>query len=373
MNQTPQVRASEVAAQMMRAAADAGKPILRMSNDFPSMQLTRKPLYVWIDKGRVRTSDGPMKGHQICSAMVDVREDSAVKRTVVLPSLSDARRLLAALGRAKFTTADQRNSVFAGRRTLQVAIATPWFSPVLIVSRALSFRYWKPDGATDDIDSWARHFGVSSPRSGAGLDRLAERALKGTSTWGSIATRLNSTSERVLKAQSFLSPVNDAQTMSGMEAIGDLWRVLTACDATLRPYSLASRKTVAVRFDRPDRESNLEYATIPAGSIPFRERSTVWVVDPLNKKGGELSGGSLTGFGFEDGVFRIVITPAGKSGRWSCREVHGRQSFLVEAPFGGAPRFSRPEGSSWDNGVPPIEKIDRSVPAELSLAGMPVA
>src|SRR5699024_11405871 len=89
---------------MTQSAASSGKPALRMSGRFPHMLVTRPPLFVWIDRGRVMTSDGPRKGHQICSMMVDVREDSSDKRTIVFPALSDARRFAGAIKKDRKST-----------------------------------------------------------------------------------------------------------------------------------------------------------------------------------------------------------------------------------------------------------------------------
>lgn len=368
--QTAQEKASQFSARMTQSAASSGKPALRMSGRFPHMLVTRPPLFVWIDRGRVMTSDGPRKGHQICSMMVDVREDSSDKRTIVFPALSDARRFAGAIKKAKFQTADQRNNLFAGRRATQVAIGTPWFSPVMILSRALSYRYWKPDDATDDIDSWARQLGVGqSARDAQTLERLLRLAIVRGPSWGSLSNSMNSTCERVLKSVSFPSAVNDAQTYSAMEAIGDVWRTISATDAQLRDFSVSSRKTVAVHFVRPQRPLNVNTAIVPSGSVPFREGSKVLIVHPWRKEGGPLNGGELEAFGFEDGKFVARVRPKTKGDRGAIAEAYGRTTYLIEAPFGAALKFGMAGSTSWEGGVPPTTPVQREVPADLLAIG----
>lgn len=368
--QTAQEKATQLSQDMTRAAASSGKPTIRMSGRFPHMLVTRPPLFVWIDRGRVMTSDGPRKGHHICSMMVDVREDSSDKRTIVFPDLSDARRFAGAIKKAKFQTADQRNNLFAGRRATQVAIGTPWFSPVLILSRALSYRYWKPDDATGDIDSWAQQLGVGqSARDAQTLERLLKLAIIRGPSWGSLSKSMNSTCERVLKSVSFPSAVNDAQTYSAMEAIGDVWRTISATDAQLRDFSVSSRKTVAVHFVRPQRPRNVDTAIVPSGSVPFREGSKVLIVHPWRKEGGPLNGGELEAFGFEDGKFVALVRPKTKGDRGAIAEAYGRTAFLVEAPFGAALKFGMAGSTSWEGGIPPTSPVQRDVPAELLSIG----
>lgn len=368
--QTAQERASQFSASMAQDAASSGKPTPRMSGYFPHMLMTRPPLFVWIDHGRVMTSDGPRPGHRICSMMVDTRKDSDDKRTIVFPALSDARRFSGAIKKAKFQTADQRNNLFAGRRATLVAIGTPWFSPVMILSRALSYRFWKPDEDADDIDSWSRQLGAGpSARNAQTLERLLRLAVVRGPSWGSLAASMNSTSERVLKYVSFPSAVNDAQTYSAMEAIGDVWRTISAVDAQLRDYSVSSRKTVAVRFSGTNRIGNVNTAIVPSGSVPFREGSKVFVVQPWRKEGGPLNGGELEAFGFEEGQFVARIRPKTKGDRGAVREAEGRTTFLVEAPFGAALKFGMTGSTSWEGGVPPITPVRRTVPADLLAIG----
>lgn len=368
--QTAQEKATQLSQDMTRAAASSGKPTLRMSGRFPHMLMTRPPLFVWIDRGRVMTSDGPRKGHEICSMMVDVRPDSTMKRTIVFPALSDARRFAGAIKKAKYQNADQRNNLFAGRRATLVAIGTPWFPPVMILSRALAYRYWKPDDDADDIDSWSRQLGAGpSARNAATLDRLLKLAIIRGPSWGSLANSMTSTGERVLKYVSFPSAVNDAQTYSAMESLGDAWRAVSATDAQLRDYSVSTRKTVAVHFVNPGMPSNVDTAIVPSGSVPFREGSKVFVVHPWRKDGGPLNGGELEAFGFEDGKFVARVRPKTKGDRGAIAEAYGRTTYLIEAPFGAALKFGMTGSTSWEGGVPPTTPVQREVPADLLAIG----
>ena len=240
----------------------------------------------------------------------------------------------------------------------------------MILSRALSYRFWKPDEDADDIDSWSRQLGAGpSARNAQTLERLLRLAVVRGPSWGSLAASMNSTSERVLKYVSFPSAVNDAQTYSAMEAIGDVWRTISAVDAQLRDYSVSSRKTVAVRFSGTNRIGNVNTAIVPSGSVPFREGSKVFVVQPWRKEGGPLNGGELEAFGFEEGQFVARIRPKTKGDRGAVREAEGRTTFLVEAPFGAALKFGMTGSTSWEGGVPPITPVRRMVPADLLAIG----
>ena len=102
--------------------------------------------------------------------------------------------------------------------------------------------------------------------------------------------------------------------------------------------------------------------------MPFGCSSSVWVVD-ADRPGSDLHGGKVHAFGYDQGQFILEIDPDAK-GAWSFRAAYGREVYLVEAPFGGSPRFTRKEPSAWESGVPPTEPVKRMVPPELALAGM---
>lgn len=370
MNTTGTMKAAEYAAQRRKEAARAGTPLRRMSETLPSLHV-REKLFVWVDKGRVRTSDGPMKGHEIAAVLLNTDSEDTSRREIVLPTHRDLRLLIRAFAKARFTTIDQRNAVLSARRVLDVALATPWFSSLTIITKALAARYWAPFEDTDDLAAWGRALGVTDPHSATGMGDLYRLAIRGSSMHGSLCTRITAASDRITRARTFPGAINDAQAFVAMETLGDQWKTLCAVDETLRPYNLASRRTVAAIPQRPTRESVIERLAIPGGSIPFRDSSTVWVVDPQSPDS-DLRGGKVFGFGYDHGQFILEVDPEPK-GVWSFRSAYGREVFLVEAPFGASPRFSRKEPSPWDGGVPPVEPVDRIVPAELSLAGMATA
>lgn len=366
---TSQVRASDYARAKRKEAQAQGAALRRMSTSLPYMAATRSPLFVWVDKGRVRTSDGKMRGADIASVVLDTDKDSPNKRTLVIPTVREARTVSKAMNRAKAASVDHLRLVRTARRLIDASLTVPWVSTVVILSRALGEKYWVSEQMnTDDLDAWGRMLGVSAPRSTAGMTTLLDKAIGGSVHRGGLTTRLNSQSEALMRALSYPSPVNDAQAFTVMESIGDLWKTLCAADPQLRPYSLARRRTVAAIPQAPVKPGKTQTAHIPAGSVPFREGSTVLVVDPQDSPDANLHGGKLTSFGYENGVFKIEVLPTAK-GHWSFRQAYGREVFLIEEPFGGSPRFSRNSGSVWDQGVPPIEPVERSVPADLSLAG----
>lgn len=370
MNTTGTMKAAEYAAQRRQDAARTGRPIQRMSETLPSLHV-REKLFVWVDKGRVRTSDGPMKGHEIAAVLLNTDNESESRREIVMPTHRDLRLLVRAFSKARFTTIDQRNAVLAARRVLDVALVTPWFSSLTIITRALTARYWAPFEDTDDLPAWARTLGIPDPRSTTGMGDLYRLSIRGSSTHGSLCTRITAASDRITRARTFPGALNDAQAFVAMEALGDQWKTLCAVDETLRPYSFASRRTIAAIPERPSHETTTERLVISGGSIPFRNSSTVWVVDPSSPDS-DLRGGKVAGFGYDHGQFVLEVTPDAK-GTWSFRSAYGRQIFLVEAPFGASPRFSRKEPSPWDGGVPPVDPVQRIVPAELALAGMATA
>lgn len=181
MNTTGTMKAAEYAAQRRQDAARTGRPIQRMSETLPSLHV-REKLFVWVDKGRVRTSDGPMKGHEIAAVLLNTDNESESRREIVMPTHRDLRLLIRAFSRARFTTIDQRNVVLAARRVLDVALVTPWFSSLTIITRALTARYWAPFEDTDDLTAWARCLGVADPHSSSGLGDLYRLSIRGSST-----------------------------------------------------------------------------------------------------------------------------------------------------------------------------------------------
>lgn len=367
MNTTGAMKASAYAAERREQATRIGRALPRMSESLPNLHV-REKLFVWVDKGRVRTSDGPMKGHEIASVLLNTDDDTDSRREIVMPTHRDLRLLIRAFAKARFNTVDQRNAVLAARRVLDIALATPWYSSLTIITKGLAARYWAPFENTDDLHAWARVLRVTNPRSTTGLDDLYRLAIRGTSTHGSLRARITSASDRITRARTFPGAINDAQAYVAMEGLGDQWKTLCAVDATLRPYSVAARRTVAVIPQRPSQEQMIERMLVPSGSIPFRDSSTVWVVDP-HSPDADLRGGKVHGFGYDQGQFVLEVFPESK-GTWSFRTAYGREVYLVEAPFGGAPRFTHKEASVWEGGVPPTDPVERIVPPELSLAGM---
>jgi len=370
VNTTGAMKAASYAAQRHEQAARTGQALPRMSETLPSLHV-REKLFVWVDKGRVRTSDGPLKGHEIASVLLNTDDDTDSRREIVMPTHRDLRLLIRAFAKARFNTADQRNAVLAARRILDVALATPWYSSLTIITRGLAARYWPPFENTDDLHAWGQVLGVPDPRSTTGMGDLYRLAIRGTSTHGKLTSRITAASDRITRARTFPGAINDAQAYVAMEALGDQWKALCAVDEILRPYSIAARRTVAVVPQLPDRPTTIERMLVPGGSIPFRDSSTVWVVDP-DSPASDLRGGKVHGFGYDQGQFALEVDPEPK-GNWSFRTAYGREVYLVEAPFGGAPRFTHKEASVWEGGVPPTEPVERMVPPELSLAGMDTA
>ncbi|MDN5688492.1 MAG: hypothetical protein L0G94_17700 [Brachybacterium sp.] len=367
MNTTGAMKAATYAAERREQAARTGQPLARMSETLPSLHV-REKLFVWVDKGRVRTSDGPMKGHEIASVLLNTDDETDSRREIVTPTVRDLRLLVRAFTKARFDTIDQRNAVLAARRVLDVALTTPWYSSLTIITKGLSARYWAPFTDTDDLAAWARVLGVADARSTTGMGDLYRLAVRGTTTHGALTTRITAASDRITRARTFPGAINDAQAYVAMEALGGQWKALCAVDETLRPYNLAARRTVAVIPQRQAREQHIERMVVPGGSIPFRDSSTVWVVDP-HSPDADLRGGKVHGFGYDQGQFILEVDPETK-GTWSFRSAYGREVYLVEAPFGGSPRFTRKEPSAWEGGVPPTDPVERIVPPELSLAGM---
>lgn len=370
MNSTGTMKAAEVAEQHREQAARSGKAIHRMSETLPSLH-AREKLFVWVEKGRVRTSDGPMKGRDIAAVLMNTDSDSESRREVVLPTLRDLRMLIRAFSKARFNTIDERNAVLAARRVLNAALATPWYSSLTVITRGLAYRYWPPFEDTDDLGAWSRALRTSDPRSVGGMTDLYRLAIRGSATHGDLCGKITAASDRITRSRSFPSALSDSQAYVAMEGLGDLWRALCAIDETLRPFNLAGRRTVGAIPERSPRERTVERCVIPAGAIPFRDSSTVWVVDP-QAPDASLHGGRVAGFGYDGGDFILEVFPDTK-GTWSFRSAYGREVYLVEAPFGGAPRFTTKEPSSWDGGVPPEDPVERIVPAELALAGMDTA
>lgn len=367
MNATGSMKAAEVAADKRKEAARTGRALRRMSETLPSLHV-REKLFVWVDKGRVRTSEGPMKGRDIAAVLMNTDSDSEARREIVVPTYRDLRLLIRAFSKAKFNTVDERNVVLSARRVLEVALVVPWYSTLTVITRGLAARYWAPFEDTDDLHAWARALKVSDPRSTTGLADLYRLAIRGAVTHGDLCAKITAACDRITRSRSFPSALNDAQAYVSMEGLSDQWRALCAIDESLRPYNLAGRRTVVGIPQRQDRERSTERCVIPAGSIPFRDSSTVWVVDPLAPEGA-LHGGRVAGFGYDGGEFILEVDPDPR-GFASFRSAYSREVFLVEAPFGGAPRFTTKEASSWDGGVPPSDPVERIVPAELSLAGM---
>src|SRR5690625_4333258 len=290
MSTTGSMKAAAYAAERREQAARTGQVMPRMSETLPSLHV-REKLFVWVDKGRVRTSDGPMKGHEIAAVLLNTDNDSDTRREIVMPTHRDLRLLVRAFSKARFTTIDQRNAVLAARRVLDAALATPWYSSLTIITKALAARYWAPFEDTDDLHAWGRALAVANPRSVVGMRDLYRLAIQGASAHGALTTRITAASDRITRARTFPGAVNDAQAYVAMEALGDQWKVLCAVDETLRPVNLAARRTVAVIPQRPSRESTIERMLVPGGSIPFRSSSTVWVVDP-DSPGSDLRGRS---------------------------------------------------------------------------------
>lgn len=370
MNSTGTMKAAEVAAQHREQAARSGKAIRRMSETLPSLH-AREKLFVWVEKGRVRTSDGPMKGRDIASVLMNTDSDSESRREVVLPTLRDLRMLIRAFSKARFNTIDERNAVLAARRVLDAALVTPWYSSLTVITRGLAYRYWSPFEDPDDLGAWSRVLQTSDPRSVGGMADLYRLAIRGSATHGDLCGKITAASDRITRSRSFPSALNDSQAYVAMEGLSDQWRALCAIDETLRPFNLAARRTVGAIPQRVTRERTVERCVIPSGSIPFRDSTTVWVVDP-QAPDASLHGGRVAGFGYDGGDFILEVFPNTK-GTWSFRSAYGREIYLVEAPFGGAPRFTTKEPSSWDGGVPPEDPVERIVPAELALAGMDTA
>src|SRR5690625_3998072 len=196
------MKAAAYAAERRQQAARTGQVVPRMSETLPSLRV-REKLFVWVDKGRVRTSDGPMKGHEIAAVLLNTDSEDDSRREIVLPTTRDLRLLIRAFSRARFTTIDQRNSVLAARRVLDIALATPWFSSLTIITRGLSARYWAPFEDTDDLHAWGRALSVTDPRSATGMGDLYRLAIRGTTTHGKLTTRITAASDRIIRSRTF--------------------------------------------------------------------------------------------------------------------------------------------------------------------------
>src|SRR5690625_5819283 len=80
------MKAAAYAAERREQAARTGQVVPRMSETLPSLHV-REKLFVWVDKGRVRTSDGPMRGHEIASVLLNTDNDTDSRREIVLPTI----------------------------------------------------------------------------------------------------------------------------------------------------------------------------------------------------------------------------------------------------------------------------------------------
>src|SRR5690625_7901071 len=129
------MKAAAYAAERREQAARTGQVVPRMSETLPSLHV-REKLFVWVDKGRVRTSDGPMKGHEIASVLLHTDNDTDSRREAVLPRIRVLRLLVRAVAKARVSPIDQRNADLAARRVLDLARATPWYPPETVLTTA---------------------------------------------------------------------------------------------------------------------------------------------------------------------------------------------------------------------------------------------
>lgn len=75
MNATESMKAAKYAGQRRQDATQTGRPLPRMSETLPSLHV-REKLFVWVEKGRVRTSDGPMTSHEIAAVLLNTDNES---------------------------------------------------------------------------------------------------------------------------------------------------------------------------------------------------------------------------------------------------------------------------------------------------------
>src|SRR5699024_8490588 len=185
VNATGTMKAADVTAAARENAARTVTPVPRMRETLPSLALREKLLQL-VDKVRLRTSDALIKGLEIAAVPLNTVNDSDTRREIVMPTHRDLRLLVRAFSKARFNTIDQRNAVLAARRVLDAALATPWYSSLTIITKALAARYWAPFEDTDDLHAWGRALAVANPRSVAGMSDLYRLAIQGASPHGAL-------------------------------------------------------------------------------------------------------------------------------------------------------------------------------------------
>src|SRR5699024_1815562 len=151
----------------------------------------------------------PMKGHEIAAVLLNTDNDSATRREIVIPTHRDLRLLVRAFSKSRLTTTHQRNAVLAARRVPDPALATPWYSRLTVITKALAARSGAPFEDTDDLLAWGRALPGANPRSVAGMRDLYRLAIRGTSTHGALTTRITAASDRITRARTFPGAVND--------------------------------------------------------------------------------------------------------------------------------------------------------------------
>lgn len=347
------------------------------------LERTLAPGYVPVTDGRVLFAqyngrllsivDSTDRDSQFNAAPSDIPAliglDDEHPTTVVFPDRSHTARLQAALRH------QQSFEAYAASAVLDVALAMPASSLVVVLSDALARKYWLPTDLTADFEGWCRAFGLNPVRGRFDtMNELLARAGVGRH-WVFASTALGCvTSEhRMLSSARYGSMKAQISTYSTMNRIADDQKMLTELDPLLLERNLLTGDVAALELDRPLLPEEKGAVAMGAFSHGFRFKETsllhAFTVEgdtPLHPLKAEV--GEVIARG-EDLAGSVVIERVPR-GLWPVLSQTTGSLYLIERPYRPHPKKKKP-GGRWMTREAAERSPHPGVPTDIALAGAP--
>lgn len=358
--QSPRELLSNYRQTSRHAAAEAHAPGNR--SEFPGLALEATGMIYLAGKDLVYRgiagAPAPVNTDRLEAIITE--PDSSV---VVADTLTYARLMQFADEKGEgFKTLSRRLSFSRG---LAASVKLP------ILTNALSYRYWLPEGMDErNLGDWAKAFDVTGPSTLTTMRALIDLASEGKRPeplkYSSTVKSLEGTERRILEQAEWSGLSSDVQLYSMLDGFSSTATALRLLDPGLLPMHVLDGQVCKVK---PMNATQSEFSASVSDPFKFKAGKKMRLSDGISLAETTLEALRYT----EDALHAVFAQPqrgAGPTMVASAKQHGGRPLYAMEAPFSA--RGSIIKNKRWLNPKEPVGHVSgRQVPLDVILAGAP--
>ncbi|QOD05703.1 hypothetical protein [Pseudarthrobacter sp. BIM B-2242] len=263
---------------------------------------------------------------------------------------------------------DQYGSI---AKRLKVLNSLPASVRMPILTDALAYRYWLPDGKDEaSFADWAAAFNATGPTASLSMRRLIDLAVDGVKYSGlkfdNTVSALRRAEARLMEQCVWSNISSDVQVFGMLESYSNKINALRTIDPGLLELHVLDGRVCKVK---PMNNTHRDFSASVSQPFKLKENKPLRMTD-----GYGLAETTMTELRFGAGEMHAVFDQPSGTGQGQAMVMSAKQGtralYVAEGTFDMP--ASRPVNRRWLSGTKVERVADRTVPLDVILAGAPV-